>query len=178
MLRNLCSSAFKDFKSRINLARTAFSRLQFCLWTRREISLRTKGRVYQAVRLSILLYGCETWPVRKAHERMLEAFDNDSIRRILRVRHKIVCHPLNCVAASALQVYRHCWCKEGSTCLVMLQGVPKGELIMDLHLPTLPRTLRRQTEGQLKTWATTIKAYLELLSDRESSATHDGERTE
>ncbi len=51
-----------------------------------EISLRTKGRVYQAVVRSILLYGCVTWPVRVADERMLEVFDNDSIRCILRVR--------------------------------------------------------------------------------------------
>ncbi len=56
--------------------------------SRREISLRTKGRVYQTVVRSILLYGCETWPVRVADERMLEVFDNDSIRRILRVRRR------------------------------------------------------------------------------------------
>ncbi len=46
----------------INLARSAFSR--------REIYLRTKGRIYQAVVRSILLYGCETWPVRVADERV------------------------------------------------------------------------------------------------------------
>ncbi len=54
----------------------------------REISLRTKGRVYQAVVRSIFLYGCEAWPIRVADERMLEVFDNDSIRRILRVRRR------------------------------------------------------------------------------------------
>ncbi len=82
----------EEIRSRINLARSAFSRLQSCLWSRREISLRTKGRVYQAVVRSILLYGCEAWPVRVADERMLEVFDNDSIHRILRVRH-IDCVP-------------------------------------------------------------------------------------
>ncbi len=55
----------EEIRSRINLARSAFYRLQSCLWSRREISLRTKGKVYQAVARSILLYGCETWPVRK-----------------------------------------------------------------------------------------------------------------
>ncbi len=64
----------EEIRSRINLARSAFSRLQSCLWSRREISLRTKGRVYQAVVRSILLYGCETWPVRVAGEMMLEVF--------------------------------------------------------------------------------------------------------
>ncbi len=34
----------------------------------------------------ILLYGSEIWPVRVAEERTLEVFDNDNIRRILRVR--------------------------------------------------------------------------------------------
>ncbi len=50
------------------------------------MSLRSKGRVYQAVVRSILLYGCKTWPVREVDERMLEVFDNDSILRILRVK--------------------------------------------------------------------------------------------
>ncbi len=31
----------------------------------------------------------------------------------------------NCGAASALQVYQHCPCKEGQSCFVMLQDVPK-----------------------------------------------------
>ncbi len=38
----------EEIRSRIYLARSAFSCLQSCLWSRREISLRTKGRVYQA----------------------------------------------------------------------------------------------------------------------------------
>ncbi len=72
----------EGIRGRMNLARFAFSRLQICLWSRREISLHTKGWVYQAVVRSILLYGCETWPVRVADERMLEVFDNGSICRI------------------------------------------------------------------------------------------------
>ncbi len=57
----------EEIRSRINLARSAFSfRLQSCLWPRREISLRTKTRVYQAVVRSILFYSCETWPARVA----------------------------------------------------------------------------------------------------------------
>ncbi len=72
----------------INLAHLAFSRLQSCLWSRREISLRTNGRICQAVVRSILLYGCETWPVQVADESMLEVFDNDSIRQILHVRRR------------------------------------------------------------------------------------------
>ncbi len=35
----------EEIRSRIYLARPAFSRLQSCLWSRREISMRTKGMV-------------------------------------------------------------------------------------------------------------------------------------
>ncbi len=86
----------EEIRSRINLARSAFSRLQSCLWSRREISLRIKGTVYQAVVISILLYGCETLPVRVADERMLEIFNNNSIRRTLHVR------PRDCVSSVEL----------------------------------------------------------------------------
>ncbi len=41
---------------------------------------------------------------------------------------------------------------------------PEGKLIKDLLLPTQPRTWHRRVGGQLKTWATTIKTDLELLS--------------
>ncbi len=59
-----------------------------CLWSRREISLRTKSRIYQAVVCSILLYGWEIWPRRVDNEKMLDLCDNDSIHRILRVRRR------------------------------------------------------------------------------------------
>ncbi len=41
---------------------------------------------------------------------------------------------------------------------------PEGELNKDLLLPTPHRTWRRRAGGQLKTWATTIKADLEPIS--------------
>ncbi len=154
----------EEIRSRINLARSAFSRLQSCLWSRREISLRTKGRVYQAVVRSILLYGCETWPVLVANERMLEVFDNDSIRRILRVRH------IDCV--SSVELHRRL-CLTGLPALLVQRrprwfghaaSRPEGELIKDLLLPTPPRTWRRRAGGQMKIWATTIKADLEPIS--------------
>ncbi len=39
----------EEIRGRIHLARSAFSRLQSCFGSQREISLRRKGRVYQAV---------------------------------------------------------------------------------------------------------------------------------
>ncbi len=95
---------------------------------------------------------------------MLEVFDNDSIRRILRVRRRN-CVPsvelrrrLSLTSIPALLVQRRFrWFGHAAR-------RPEGELIKDLLLPTPPRTWRRRTGGQLKTWTTTTKADLEPIS--------------
>ncbi len=132
--------------------------------SRREISSRTKGRVYQAVVRSVLLYGYETWPVRVADERMLEFFDNVRIRRILRVRRRdyVPSLKLRCrlclTSILVLLVQRRLrWVGHATR-------RPEGELIKGLLLPTPPRKWRRRVGGQLKTWATTVKANLEPIS--------------
>ncbi len=89
---------------------------------------------------SILLYGSETWPVLVADERMLEAFDNDSIRRILRVRRR------DCVSSVEL---RRRLCLTSIPALLVQRRLrwfghaakrPEGVQIKDLLLPTPPRT--------------------------------------
>ncbi len=95
---------------------------------------------------------------------MLEVFDNASIRRNLRVRNR------DCVPSAEL---RRRLCLTSIPALIVKRRLhwfghatrrPEGELIKDLLLPTPPRTCRRQAGGQLKIWATTIKADLEPLS--------------
>ncbi len=151
----------EEIRSRITLVRSAFSRLQSCNWSRREITLRTKGRGYQAVVRSILLYGCETWPVRVADERMLEVFDNDRIRRILRVRRR------DCMPSVKL-------CRR--LCLTRSCKTSRNAQNMDL-LSTPRRRRCSQTGGQLKTRATTIKADLEPISRPRVFGHANGERT-
>ncbi len=94
---------------------------------------------------------------------MLEVFDNDSIRRILRVMRR------DCVPYVEL---RRRLCLTSNPAMLVLRRLrwfgdaarrPEGELIKDLLLPTPPRTWRRRPGGQLKTWATTIKADLEPI---------------
>ncbi len=54
---------FKMGKIWIAVFRHRPHRLQSGLWSRREISLHTKGRVYQAVGRSDLLYSFTYWPL-------------------------------------------------------------------------------------------------------------------
>ncbi len=95
---------------------------------------------------------------------MLEVFGNDSIRHILCVRRR------DCVPSVEL---RHRLCLTSIPALLVQRRLrwfghaarrPEGELIKDLLLPTPPCTWRRRVGGQLKTWATTIKADLEPIS--------------
>jgi hypothetical protein len=77
--------ALEEIKLRIDRARAAFLQLKNALWRRREISLKTKARIFQSAIRPVLLYGCETWPLRAEDIRRLETFDHWCQRRILNV---------------------------------------------------------------------------------------------
>ncbi len=89
---------------------------------------------------------------------MVDVSDNNSIRRTLSVLNVELLSHLRITSIPALLVQGR----------LILSGLatrrPDGELITDLLLSTPPRTWRRRTGGQLKTWPTTIKADLEPLS--------------
>jgi len=70
---------------RIGLASNIFGRL-VNIWKRTGLSLQTKIRLYNALVISVLLYGSETWTLLKADERRLEAFHMNCQRRILGIR--------------------------------------------------------------------------------------------
>ncbi|CAI2733962.1 unnamed protein product [Schistosoma spindalis] len=70
--------------TRIRKARLAFATLRH-LWQRRDIHLSIKERVYCATVRSVLLYGCETWPLRVADSRKLLVFDHRCLGNIARI---------------------------------------------------------------------------------------------
>ena len=80
-----------EITARIAKATGAFGRLSKRLWKNRNIRLTTKVAVYKAAVVTSLLYGCETWTLRKPHISRLETFHQASLRRISRIRwvHKI-----------------------------------------------------------------------------------------
>ena len=58
----------------ISRASQAFGRLHTRVWHERGISIKTKLRVYRAVVLPSLLYGCETWTCYRRHIKKLDQF--------------------------------------------------------------------------------------------------------
>ena len=51
-----------------------------------KISLKTKLRIYNAVVVSTLLYGSETWATTNSEERRLDVFDNRCLCRIVGIK--------------------------------------------------------------------------------------------
>ena len=68
----------------MGLAISAMSRLNN-IWKSNVISFPTKIKLFKALVVSILLYGCESWTLTAETERRIEAFEFKSYRRLLRI---------------------------------------------------------------------------------------------
>jgi hypothetical protein len=85
------ASADAEIAARIAKATAAFGRLSKRLWKNRNIRVDTKISVYKAAVVTSLLFGCETWTLKRAHIASLERFHQTSLRKIARIRwfHKV-----------------------------------------------------------------------------------------
>lgn len=71
-----------DINARISKTACAMHRLSGPLWKKRRLSRKTKIAMYNALAISVLLYGAETWPTKQAEESRLDAFDMRNLRRL------------------------------------------------------------------------------------------------
>ena len=72
-----------EVSRRIGLASSTFGRLSHKVFANHKLSLGTKKAVYQAVCLSVLLFGCEAWALYRHQFRKLESFHGTCIQKIL-----------------------------------------------------------------------------------------------
>ena len=72
-----------EINKRIGKAATTFGNLQDRAWSNKNLTTRTKVRIYEACVLSILLYGCESWPTYSRQERRLNTFHLRCLRKIV-----------------------------------------------------------------------------------------------
>ena len=73
-----------DIKSRLLLGRKVMTNLDSILKSR-DITLSTKVRLVKAMVFSVAMYGCESWTIKKAEHRRIDAFELWCWRRLLRV---------------------------------------------------------------------------------------------
>ena len=73
-----------DIKRHLLLGRKAITNLDSILQSR-DITLPTKVRLVKAMVFPVVMYGCESWTVKKAEHRRINAFKLQYWRRLLRV---------------------------------------------------------------------------------------------
>ena len=128
----------KVIASTISKASQALGRLRNRLLNHHNVTLDTKLKVYRAVILSSLLYGCETWPVYRRHLKQLERFHQRAIRSILgirwqdRVTNTEVFKRTNCISIEAM-LLKSCLRWTGHVIRMEDHQIPKQLLFGELE---------------------------------------------
>ena len=73
-----------ETKRRLFLGRKVMTNLDSIL-KNRDITLRTKVHLVKAIVFPVIMYGCESWTVKKAEHQRPDAFELCCWRRLLRV---------------------------------------------------------------------------------------------
>ena len=73
-----------EIKRRLLLGRKVLTNLDSLLKSR-DITLPTKVRLVKAMVVPVVMYGCESWTMKKAERQRIDAFELWCWRRILRV---------------------------------------------------------------------------------------------
>ena len=73
-----------EMKRRLLLGRKVMTNLESIL-KRRDITLSTKVRLVKAMVFPVVMYGCESWTIKKAECGRIDAFEVWCWRRLLRV---------------------------------------------------------------------------------------------
>ena len=71
-------------KRRLLLGRKVMTNLD-CILKSRDITLPTKVRQVKAMVFPVVVYGCESWTIKKSERRRIDAFEQWCWRRLLRV---------------------------------------------------------------------------------------------
>ena len=73
-----------EIKRRLLLVRKAMTNLDG-IFKSRDITLPTKGHLVKAMVFPVVMYGCDSWIIKKAACRRIDAFELWCWRRLLRV---------------------------------------------------------------------------------------------
>ena len=74
----------REIKTHLLLGRKAMTNLDSILKSR-GITLPTKVRLVKAMAFPVVMYGCESWTIKKVEHQIIDAFELWCQRRLLRV---------------------------------------------------------------------------------------------
>jgi hypothetical protein len=150
-----------DIRLRIGKATGAFSTLNKQFWKRKDISINTKYRVYNAMVRSILLYGCETWPLRKGDVEQLCAFERRCLRKLLRLsaRQHLAPETVKTLFPKHVELSIHLQRRQ-LTWLGHVLRMPTSRFPRKLFL-TQPPKAKKRPGGQRLMWEDTVRTSIE-----------------
>ena len=80
----MVTAAMKLKKKHVLLGKKVMTNLD-SIFKSRDITLPTKVRLVKAIVFTVVMYGCESWMVKKAEHRRIDAFELWCWKRLLRV---------------------------------------------------------------------------------------------
>lgn len=108
-----CCSLDMEIHTRIKKASSSFGRLRSRVFENRNLRVSTKVAVYNAVCVSTLLYGAETWTPYSRHIPLLQSFHIRCLQKILglswmdRVQHAEILQSTNSICMEAAVAKKH-----------------------------------------------------------------------
>ena len=78
-----------DIDERLSKASQTFGALRKHTFANRDVKPEIKARLYVALVLGVLLYGCESWFMREKEYKKMQRFHHDCVRTMLRVNRNI-----------------------------------------------------------------------------------------
>ena len=77
--------SIQDIERRRARATRAFGTLKRKLWLRRDVSLKVKMKIFNAVVLPVLLYETTVWALTRTEDKKLDSFEMSLLRIIIGV---------------------------------------------------------------------------------------------
>ncbi|PIK36311.1 hypothetical protein BSL78_26854, partial [Apostichopus japonicus] len=80
------NSADVEVSKRVQAACESFGGLSKCLWSRHEINLTTKKKIYKTVVMPSLLYATETLTLYSRHIKKLSSIEMNQLRQVMNIK--------------------------------------------------------------------------------------------
>ena len=94
-----------EIKRRLLLGRKAMTNLE-SIFKSRDITMPTKFCLVKAMVFPVVMYGCESWTIKKAECQIIDAFELWCWRRLLRVPWTVRRSNLSILKESVLNIHR------------------------------------------------------------------------
>ena len=75
----------REIRTRIGKASSAFNNMKK-VWNSSGISQKTKLKLFNAIVIAVLLYGCESWKGLRDVELRVRRFESNCLRKIMKIR--------------------------------------------------------------------------------------------